>query len=55
MINITKNVKDEFTNKFTTPKLIAHNDKMLTYNMIKSKSPEYTCFQICNVDAQTID
>jgi len=25
---------------------------MPTNNMIKSKSPKYSCFRICNVDAQ---
>jgi len=28
---------------------------MPTNNMIKSKSPKYPCFRICNVDAQIID
>jgi len=55
MINIAKNVKGESANKLTTPKLIAYNDKMPTNNMLKSKSTEYSCFQICNVDAQIID
>jgi len=41
IINIAKNVKDESTNKLTTPKLIAYNGKMPTNDMIKSKSPEY--------------
>ena len=55
MINIAKNVKGESANKLTTPKLIAYNGKMPTNNMIKSKSPEYPCFWICNVDAKIID
>jgi len=55
MINIAKNVKGEFANKLTAPKLIAYNSNMPTNNMIKSKSPEYPCFWICNVDAQIID
>ena len=54
-MNITKNVKDESANKFTTPKLIAYNDKMHINNMTKSKSPEYSYFWICNVDFQIID
>ena len=28
---------------------------MLTNNMIKSKSPECTCFWICNVEVQIVD
>jgi hypothetical protein len=55
MINIAKKVKGESANKLTAPKLIAFNGKMATNNMIKSKSPEYPCFWICNVDAQIID
>jgi len=51
MINITKNLKGEFANKLITLKLIAYNDNIPTNNMIKSKSPEYRCFKICNVDA----
>jgi len=39
MINIPKNVNDELTDKFTTPKLIAYNNKIPINNMIKSKSP----------------
>jgi len=54
-IKIAKNVKDESANKLTTPKLIAYNAKMPTNNMIKSKSPEYSCFRIYNVDVQMID
>jgi len=54
MINIAKYVKIESVNKLTTLKLIAY-DKMSTKNMIKSKSREYSCFQISNVDAQIID
>jgi len=38
MFNITKNVKDEPTNKLTTSKLITFNGKMSTNNMINSKS-----------------
>jgi len=34
---------------------IAYNDKMSTNNMIKSKSAEYSCFQICSFDVQIID
>jgi hypothetical protein len=41
MIKIVKNVKDEYVNKLTTLKLTAYNGKMLTINMIKSKSLEY--------------
>ena len=52
---IFKNVKGEFVNKHTTPKLIAYNGKMPTNNMIKCKSWEYPCFQIRNVDVQIID
>ena len=55
MINIAKNVNDESANKLTAHKLIAYNGKMPTNNMIKSKSSEYSCFRICNVDAQIID
>jgi len=44
MINIAKNIKDEFGNKLTTPKLIAYIDKMPTNNMVKSKSLEYPFF-----------
>ena len=55
MINIAKNVKGESAKKLTAPKLIAYSGKMPTNNMIKSKSPEYSCFWICNVDAQIID
>ena len=55
IINIAKNVKDETANKLTASKLIAYNGKMPTNNMIKSKSPEYPCFQICNIDVQIID
>jgi len=55
IINIAKNVKRESVNKVTTPKLIAYDGKMPTNTMIKSKSPEYLCFRICNVDAQIID
>jgi len=55
MFNIAKNVKSESTNKLTAPKLTAYNDKMPTNNMINFKSPKYTCFRICNVDAQIID
>ena len=54
-INIAKNVNDEFANKLTAPKLIAYNGKMSTKNMLKFKSPEYSCFQICNVCVQIID
>jgi len=49
-LNITKNVKGEYVNKLTAPKLIAYNDKMPTNNMIKYKSLKYSCFRICNVD-----
>jgi len=38
-INIAKNVKSESESELTTPKLIAYIVKMLTDNMIKSKSP----------------
>jgi len=55
MINIVKNVKGESANKLTAPKLIAYNSKMPTNNMIKSKSLEYPCFWICNVEAQIIN
>jgi len=55
MFIIVKNVKGESANKLTTPKLIAYNDKMPTNNMINSKSPKYSCFRICNVNAQIID
>jgi len=55
IINIVKYVKDETANILTTSKLIAYHDKMPTNNMIKSKSPEYPCFWICNVDVQIID
>ena len=51
IINNTKNVKGGYANKFTSLKLIASNDKMSTNNMIESKSLQYSCFQICNVDA----
>jgi len=50
MINIAKNIMGESANNLTTPKLIAYKGKMLTNNMIKSKTLEYSCFQICNVD-----
>ena len=43
-MNIVKNVKCESANKLTFPKLIAYNNKIPTNNVIKSKSPEYTCF-----------
>jgi len=43
-INVGKNVKGESANKLTSPKLIACNNKVSTNNMIKSKSPEYSCF-----------
>jgi len=55
MINIPKNVKGESANKLTTSKLIAYNGKMHTNNTIKSKSPEYPCLWICNIDTQIID
>jgi len=55
MINIAKNVKGKSPNKLTTPKFIAYNGKMPINNMIKSKSPEYSCFRMYNVDAQIID
>jgi len=55
IINIAKNVKDGTANILTSSKLIAYNDKMPTNNMIKSKSLEYPCFWICNVDVQIID
>jgi len=55
IMNIAKNIKDESTNKIIAPKLIAYNGKMPTQNMMKSKSPEYPCFRICNVDVQIID
>ena len=55
MINIAKNIEGESAKKLTTSKLIAYNNKMPTNNMIKSKSPEYSCFWICNVDVQIID
>jgi len=48
----SQNVKGESVNKLTTSKLIAYNDKMPTNNMIKSKSPKYPCFRICNVNAK---
>jgi len=54
VITIAKNVKDEFADKLTTSNLIAYNSKMLINNMIKSKSQEYSCFRICNVDIQII-
>jgi len=54
-INIAKSVKDESANKLTSPKLIAYNGKMPTKNMMKSKSPEYSCFRICNVGVQIMD
>jgi len=50
MINIAKNVNGKSANKPITPKLIAYNDKIHTNNIIKSKSREYSCFWICNVD-----
>jgi len=50
IINIVKNINGESVNKLTTLKLIAYNDKMPTDNMIKSKSPEYSYFQIYNVN-----
>ena len=53
--NIAKNVKGGYANKVTTPKLIAYNNKMLTNNIIKSKSLKYPCLRICNVYAQIID
>jgi len=55
MTNMAKNVKDEFVNKLTTPKLIAYSGKMPTNNMIKYKPPKYPYFRICNVDTQIID
>jgi len=55
MCNITKNVKGEFVNKLTTPKLIEYDGKMPTNNMINSKSQKYPWFLICIVDAQIID
>jgi hypothetical protein len=54
MINIAKNIKGEYANKLATLKLIAYNNKMPTNNMIRSKSWEYSCFCICNVDVQVI-
>ena len=47
--------KGKSLNKLTTPKLIVYNDKMPTNNIINSKSSKYSCFQICNFDAQIID
>jgi len=55
MINIANNINVESANKLTSLKLIVYNGKMPTNNMIKSKSPEYPCIWICNVDAQIID
>jgi len=55
IINIAKNINDETANILTTSKLIAYNGIMPTNNMIKSKSPEYSYFWICNVDVQIID
>jgi len=55
MINIAKNVKDESANKLASPKLIACNGKMPTNNLMKFKSPEYSCLQIYNTDFQIID
>lgn len=54
MINIVKNVQGEYVNKLAVSKLIACNDKIFTNNMRKSKSPDYTCFGICNVDFQIV-
>lgn len=50
MFNIikTKNVKDESTNKLITPKLIAYDDKMLTYNVINFKSLKYVALRRWN-------
>jgi len=53
--NIVKHVNGESANKLTAPKLIAYNNKMCTNNMVKLESPKYSCFRICNVDAQIID
>jgi hypothetical protein len=56
ILNFAENVKDEFVNKLTTFRLIAVNGKMTTTkNIIKLKSLEYSCFRVCNVDAQIID
>jgi len=49
--NTAKNVKDEFANKLTTPKLIAYNNIMPTKIYDKIKVTEYPCLRICNVDA----
>ena len=43
MFNIAKNINGETTNKLTTSKLIAYNDKIPTNNMINSKSLKYSC------------
>jgi hypothetical protein len=55
MINISRNVMSGSANKLIASKLIAYNSKIPTNNMIKSKSLEYPCFRIFNVDAQIID
>lgn len=61
--NIFKNLKDKFTNKFTTFKFFfeeihniqVNNNKIIINNMIKLESPEYRCLQICNVNVQIIN
>jgi len=55
MFNITEIINGGCATKLASSKLIAYNIKMSTNNMTKSKWPEYTCFRICNVDAQIID
>jgi hypothetical protein len=52
--NIAKNKNDESANKLTTFKLTTYNGKMSTNNMIKLKSPECSCFRICNYGAKII-
>jgi hypothetical protein len=56
IFNFAKNVRDESANKLIVSELIAYKSIMsTTNNMIKLKSSEYSCFRICNVDAQIID
>ena len=43
-MNISKNAKSGPVNKLISPKLKAYDDEMPTNNMIKFKSPEYSCF-----------
>ena len=55
IFNFAKTIKDEPSNKLTTSKLLAHNDKMSTNYILKSKLQKYSCHWICNVDVKIIN